>query len=69
MLVELTRANDGQKILVDSESVKLIEPDANGTKIVFGADLVRVVKESFGQIQQVLGVEVPGQPLTKAKKK
>jgi hypothetical protein len=55
MILVLTRKGDGLKILVNVDSVKLFEPDADsGTHVVFGADLVRVVSETLIQIKDLM---------------
>lgn len=59
MKLVLTDMSD-KEIIVDSDSVKLIEPFADGsTHIIFGADLGRTVKESMASIAACLGVSAP----------
>lgn len=52
MKMLLTRKSDNQHIWVNMEQVKMLEPDADGssTHVVFGSDLVRIVKETISQI-------------------
>lgn len=51
---------DGKEIIVESDSIKLVEAskdeDGLGSHIVFGADLGRVVSESPAAIARVIGV-------------
>lgn len=56
MKVILTNKVNGQKIVVEMDQVKIMEPDADGTSthIVFGSDLVLVVTESIAQIQAMM---------------
>ncbi len=61
MKLVLTRKSDSVEIIVDSELVKLMEPESDGmgTHMVFGADLVRVVNESMASIAAAIGVTAP----------
>ena len=56
MKLVLTRM-DGVKITVDSDLIKLIEPQSatEGTHIVFGSDMVRTVSETMEEINAALG--------------
>lgn len=66
MKLVLTLKGDGREMVVDSEAIKLMEDDSkmpggdgNGTHIVFGADLGRVVNESMATIASTMGVVTP----------
>ncbi len=61
MKLLLTDKPSGKELVVDSDAIKILEPDAEGTgtHIVFGADLGRVVVESLPQIANAIGVTVP----------
>lgn len=61
MKLVLTRKSDNVEIIVDSDMVKLMEPeiDGAGTHIVFGPDLVRVVNEGMASIAAAIGVTTP----------
>lgn len=66
MELVLTRKNDGSSIIVNMDQVKMLESDSDGksTHVVFGSDLVRVVKESIADIRKLIGgSEVDAQPL------
>lgn len=62
MKLVVTR-KDGQHLVVDSESIKIIEPvlDSNAqptgeSHLIFGADLGRTVNESPADIAAAMGV-------------
>lgn len=66
MKIVLTNKSDSRELIVDSDSLKLVEANQDGTggsHIVFASDLGRVVAESPAAIAAVLGVtkvvEVP----------
>lgn len=60
MKLVLTNKGDGKELIVDADSIKILEAskdaDGIGSHIVFGADLGRVVKESPAAIASALGV-------------
>lgn len=60
MKLVLTNKGDDKEMIVESDSIKLIEAskdaDGIGSHIVFGADLGRMVKESPASIAKVIGV-------------
>lgn len=61
MILILTKV-DGTKIIVNSDSVKMWEPnpsEPNHTDVVFGADMVRVVTESLSLIISSLNPVTP----------
>lgn len=61
MKLVLTRSDNNKEIIVDSDSIKLMEPSGDGsTHLIFGADLGRNVKETLASIANVIGVVSPG---------
>lgn len=60
MKLVLTNKGDNRELIVDSESIRLIEvnSDGVGSHIVFGADLGRAVNESPAAIAAAVGVTV-----------
>jgi len=61
MKLVLTDKPSGREIIVDSDAIKLMEPDADGTgtHLVLSADLGRVVVESLPSIAALVGVIAP----------
>lgn len=60
MKIVLTNKGDGRELLVDADSLKLVEVAQDGTgigsHIVFAADLARNVNESVAAIAAAVGV-------------
>ncbi len=57
MHIILTRKGDGLEIVVNTDAIKLLEPDSDGvsTHVVLGPDFVRVVNESGEKIAAIIG--------------
>ncbi len=59
MKLVLTQKGDGKKLVVDVDAIRLLEPVDDGTHIVFGADMGRIVVEPVDQIIRAIGAIVP----------
>ncbi len=61
MKLVLTDKVSGKELVVETDMIKLMEPDSEGTgsHIVFGADMGRVVVESLASIIDLLGASKP----------